>query len=343
VPAEVVDRRSSATWPGAAPAVSVVVATYHRPHYLRELVRSLEQQDLPPDDYEVVIVDNGSTDETWATLEELVEASPRRFLVLRVASNAGPAPGRNAGVAETRAPIVAFTDDDCIPTPGWLRHVRLAFVGDADVVQGAVAPDPADEPRMGPWDHTKRIRRPTPFFETCNVAYRRTSFDRAGGFDEDDPLLHPASGRAFGEDACLAWAVQANGGRAAFASRALVHHRCVPSTYARWLADQRELAGFPGLARRSPLVAGWLHQGIFLNRASQRFDLAVVGVGLALLTRRPARAALALPWLYRRWRDAQRLADGSATLGVLLRLAGSDAVALAAMAKGSAEHRRLVL
>lgn len=343
MPADVVDRRTSAGWAGPAPTVSVVVATYQRPHYLAELVASLEQQDLPAEEYEVVIVDNGSTDDTWSVLSALVEASPRRLAAVRVGTNAGPAPGRNAGVLETRAPLLAFTDDDCLPTPSWLRQVRLAFVGGADVVQGAVAPDPAGEPTMGPWDHTKRIRRPTPFFETCNVAYRRPAFDRAGGFDEDDPLLHPPSGRAFGEDACLAWAVQETGGAAAFAPQALVHHRCVASTYERWLADQRELAGFPGLARRSPLVARWLHRGVFLNKRSEEFDLAVLGVVVAAATRRPVVALVALPWLRRRWRDVRGLAPDGSRLALLGRLAGSDAVALAAMARGSIRHRRLVL
>src|SRR5690606_3538444 len=190
--------------------------------------------------------------------------------------------------------------DDCLPTPAWLREVRSAFASGADVLQGAVHPDPATIDEMGPWDHTKWVRAQTPFFETCNVSYRRSAFERVGGFDEDDPLLHPPSGRAFGEDACLAWAVQETGGRAAFAPRALVHHRCIPSDYAHWLADQRELAGFPGLARRSPLVARWLHRGIFLDRRSEAVDLGLLGLALALVTRRWWPALLALPWVARR-------------------------------------------
>jgi hypothetical protein len=263
---------------------------------------------------------------------------------LRLPANRGPAPGRNAGVAASRAPLVAITDDDCLPTPGWLRGIRAAFAGGAEVVQGAVRADPSTVDRMGPWDHTIWVSPPTPFFETCNVAYRRTAFDRAGGFDEDDPLLHPPSGRAFGEDACLAWEVQRTGGRAAFAADAVVHHRCIPSTYERWLADQRELVGFPGLARRSPLVARMFVGGVFLSRRSACFDLAVGGVTAAVLLRRPWPALLTLPWARMRWADAVRVGRSRrAAPALLARLAWSDAVALGSLVRGSVRHRRLVL
>jgi hypothetical protein len=243
-----------------------------------------------------------------------------------------------------RAPIIAITDDDCLPTAHWLRKVRDAFASGADVVQGAVYADPAGVGAMAPWDHTIYVTAPTPFFETCNVSYRRTAFERAGGFDEDDPLLHPASGRAFGEDACLAWEVQRTGGAAAWAPAALVYHRCIPSDYEHWLADQRELAGFPGLARRSPLVARWLYRGMFLDRRSALFDLAVVGLVAAAATRRPWLALAAGPWLRRRWGNAQHLARSRrGAPSVLARLAWSDTVALSAMVRGSIRHRRVVL
>ena len=75
-----------------------------------------------------------------------------------------------------------------------------------------------------------------------------------GGVDETDPLLHPPSGRAFGEDAVLAWAVQDNGGGTAFAPDAVVYHRCIPGTYAEWLREQLHVTRFPALATPEDLL-----------------------------------------------------------------------------------------
>ncbi len=343
--ASVIDVAHSATWDvGGEPTIAALISTYGRPAFLPELLAALEAQDLPEGSFEVVLVDNGSTDDTWVELSRLVAATPIRAIGVRLDHNRGPASGRNAGARHVRAPLIAITDDDCLPTPGWLRHVRLAFSGGADVVQGTVHGDPGGVGSMAPWDHTIWVTSPTPFFETCNVSYRRSAFERAGGFDEDDPLLHPPSGRAFGEDACLAWEVQRTGGTAAFAPNALVHHRCIPSDYAHWLSDQRQLEGFPGLARRSPLVARWLHRGMFLEPRSAQFDLAVLGMAAALVTRRPWALIAVQPWLWRRWRHARHLARSRrGAPGILARLAWSDAVGLAAMVRGSIRHRRVVI
>jgi glycosyltransferase involved in cell wall biosynthesis len=341
----------SARWDGPVPTIAAVVSTFGRVGYLAELVDHLAQQDLGAEEYEVVVVDNGSTDGTWAQLERLAAVTPLRLKAVRLDRNGGPAGGRNAGVRATRAPLVAITDDDCLPTSDWLRRVRAAFEAGADVVQGEVHADPATREAMGPWDHTIWVTQPTPFYETSNVAYRRAAFDRAGGFDEDDPLLHPPTGRAFGEDACLAWEVLRTGGTGAFAAGAVVHHRCIPGDYRRWLADQRQVGRFAGLARRSPLVARWLHRGVFLDRRAARFDLAVlaalVAAAGAVAWSPLALVALvaALPWAGERWRTARARARGTrrAALPVLVRLAWGDLVALGAKLVGSVRYRRLVL
>lgn len=338
---------TSASWEAeSSPSIAALVSTFTRGEYLPALMACLESQDLPPLDYEVVVVDNGSLDGTWERLTELVRRSPARVLALRLLENHGPAPGRNAGFRWVRAPLLAITDDDCLPTPGWLRAMRTALsIDGVEVVQGQVHADPATRGSMGPWDHTIWVTRPTPFYQTCNVGYRRAAYERVGGFDEDDPLLHPPSGRAFGEDACLAWEVQRTGGNAAFVEDSLVYHRCIPSTYERWLADQRELAGFPGLARRSPLVNRWLYQGLFLDRPSALFDLAVLGLAAGLATRHRWAAGASLPWLRTRWRFARRWTgtDRRATLALVARYGYADLVGLAAKLRGSVRHRRIVL
>src|SRR5947209_9186083 len=82
---------------------------------------------------EIVVVDDASSDAT----PSLAEAAGVR--VVRLGAQGGPAGARNAGVAATRAPLIAFTDADCEPAPGWLAAL-VAALRDADLVTGPVQP-----------------------------------------------------------------------------------------------------------------------------------------------------------------------------------------------------------
>jgi glycosyltransferase involved in cell wall biosynthesis len=336
----------SPSWDSAStPRIAAVVSSYRRPDFLNGLVAALVDQTLPVEDFEIIVVDNGSGDRTWDILQEHARTSPARLAVTTLAQNRGPGGGRNHGLSFVRAPYVAITDDDCLPTPGWLAAMLASLEQGIEVVQGQVEADPADRDTAGPWDHTKWILLPTPFFETCNVAYRTSSVQAVGGFDETDSLTAQVSGRAFGEDALLAWRVQEAGGRAAFTQDSLVYHRNIPATFADWLHGQRNLVGFPGLGNRSPLVAEWFWHRYFLARETALFDLATTSLAAALVTRRSWVAAGAVPWAYHRWPEAKRLSRGSRPLAAvrLAQLAVSDAVSLGSLIQGSIRHRRLLL
>lgn len=339
---------TSTRWEAAAPpAVSVVVATWNRSGYLGELHAALVAQSMSKDRFEVVVVDNGSSDDTAAVLSAIAASSPLRMAVVRLEANRGPAGGRNAGAGYCRAPLLAVTDDDCLPTPTWLTGIVAAFT-DTDVVlvQGRVDPDPSRYADAGSWDHTVSIPWPTPFFETCNIAYRTASFRAVGGFDEDDPLLRPRSGRAFGEDTLLGTTLVVAHGRREFAGEAVVHHRLVPGSFRNQRRDQRHIEGMPGLARRSPVVADALRGGVFLSRATMRFDLGLVGVVAALVSRRPWALVLVAPWIQHRWPHAVARSRGRGTVASL-RILGEysvlDATTLVALLRGSVRHRRPVL
>src|SRR5688500_17457360 len=127
--------------------ISVVVPTYKRPELLRRCIEALLRQDIDPCSFEVVVADDGP----WPCTRDIVAALAIDTLVplryVPVTATQGPAAARNAGWRAAKAPILAFTDDDCIPEPDWLRHGLAAFDGDAaDVaaVWGAVVvPVPA--------------------------------------------------------------------------------------------------------------------------------------------------------------------------------------------------------
>ncbi len=135
----------------------------------------------------MIITDNGSTDDTWTVLGVLVATSPLRLRAVHLALDAGVGTARDAAVQASRAPIVAFTDDDCLPSPGWLGALCEAMTRSGgpsrpSVVQGSTLPWRGDETHAGVWARTVWVKEPTWLFETCNIAYRREDLDAVGGF-----------------------------------------------------------------------------------------------------------------------------------------------------------------
>ena len=329
----------SASWPGLSPELSILISTFRRSHYLGELIQALERQTLATANFEVVLVDNGSGDDTWTVLRDAVANTPLRLCVAQVAENKGPSSGRNAAASLARAPLVAFTDDDCLPEPEWALAMRAAL-GESRIVQGHTEPVPA---ATNLWDHTIAVRVETGLFETCNLGYRRDDVINAGGFK---PLAGYRAGRGGqpfgGEDTMLGWnIVRAHDARVAFATDALVRHRIEPRDYRGWLHAKAGISIFVALLAHVPELRRRMFLRVFLNARTAAFDLAVVSIVVALATRSYVVAVLAVPYLWhlvpkrtralRRW--AQRLP------GMVI----SDVVVAWSLMRASVRHRRLVL
>jgi glycosyltransferase involved in cell wall biosynthesis len=326
----------SRTWSGAAPAVSVVVATHDRAGFLGDLLTALEELEPPPGGFEVVVADDGSTDGTWAELERLAAQTPLPLLALRLAASAGPSVPRNTAVTRCRGRLVALTDDDCLPEPGWLRALVAALAGGGGVAQGRTVPLGH---RTGPWERSIDVRRPSGLYETCNLALSRELFVRLGGF-----ALLPTLGRAprgFGEDVLLG-AAAARAAGAVWAGDAVVRHRWLPGTFRQHLAGRRRLVGFPLLVRELPELRQQLWHRAFLTRRTAAVDAAVLGVAVAAARRRWTPALAALPWLVLAVQEA-RSRPGRSLPCRLAQTAAADAVALASLAEGSVRHRRPLL
>lgn len=317
----------------------MAISTYRRAEFLDELHDALLDQDLDRDRFEVVVVDNGSDDETWEVLTGLAPRTPLALAALRSDRNRAPAGGRNLAISSVRAPLVAFTDDDCLPEPQWLGSLLAAF-DQADVVQGRTRP--VDAPPGSAWDRSVWVEERSGLFETCNLAYRRHHLEAVGGFDASTAVVGHRSARPFGEDTELGWRIEEAGGRYAFVPEAVVRHRWLPGTHRSWLVERRQLANFPALVRARPELARRLTARVFLSPRTASFDVAVVGTVLAVLTRHRWLVAVAAPWGARRWRDAAQL-TGRPTPVRLAQLAVGDMVSLAALLEGSVRHRRLVL
>src|SRR5204863_3588744 len=144
--------------------------------------------------------------------------------VLRRETPAGPAQARNAGWRMARAPLIAFTDDDCEAQPQWLEAALRAWAGDPDrFLQGQVQPLAAERERIGPLAYWIVVEGPTHDFETANVFYPRALLERLGGFDERYP-------RPAGEDCDLGWRAQERGANRVYVPEAAVEHAVIELT-----------------------------------------------------------------------------------------------------------------
>lgn len=162
------------------PFIDIVVPTFNRANMLERVIASLVTQSYPSERYQVIVIDDGSTDETWTRLQEMATRYAR-LKVLHIA-HAGPYAARNEGWRAGRGDIVAFTDDDCVPDPGWLAVIATAFSNHPEAlgVQGKTVTVPE---LVTPLTHQIVVRGPNYLYQTCNIAYRREVLSAVGGFD----------------------------------------------------------------------------------------------------------------------------------------------------------------
>lgn len=271
----------------SSPRVCVVVSAYNRSGLLPGLVHALQDQTVG--DFEAVLVDNGSVDDTGARLHELT-ATDSRFQVLSVVHNRGPARARNLGWRAATAPLVAFTDDDCAPEPDWLAAL-LEAGDDAEIVQGRTLP--AGD-REGWFDRSQTIRRWSGRFETCNLLVPRDRLEQLEGFSERFRI-------AMGEDTDLGLRAVASGATTGFADGAVVRHHVWPSGFGEFLRQRRRYAEHVELMKVNPAARDLLRWRLVVRRSHLVvWALLPVG-GLAAAAGFPwfplAPAALVLGWV----------------------------------------------
>ena len=316
-----------------APRVAVVVSTYNRADRLRRLLDSLRRQELGAEGFEVVVVDDASTDETPRLLEEAAGRGDIRLRAIRLDAGAGPAVARDRGWRASEAPLIAFVDDDCEASPGWLGALVSAAADHGRFLQGRTEANPRERHLLGPFARTIEVTALTTTFNTCNIAYPRSLLERVDGFD-----VRAFGGRAAaGEDTDLAWRAIAAGAEPEFVPGALVYHKVADlgpvgalRMAARWTPAVRAYARHPEL-RRQRLVHGvfWKPTHLWLARALLALLLPRRRLSLAVA------AWLALP--YARSVRARMREGGRLSLLVYYPL--HDAIELTAIVRGAVRER----
>ncbi|HEX2979876.1 MAG TPA: glycosyltransferase [Anaerolineaceae bacterium] len=202
-------------------AISIVIPTYQRDALLDRCLTALVHQDFDPSQYEIIVVDDAASESTRALVNDWSERTSAYPLVTDLTSLSplnrdhpslarltvartqiaiapltslpsirylavhgpkhGPAVARNIGWEAARGPLIAFTDDDCIPQQNWLRSGMDSLLAGADGASGRTIVPQSTRPSDYEWN-ARGLEKS--IFITANCFYRRPALQAAGGFDE---------------------------------------------------------------------------------------------------------------------------------------------------------------
>jgi hypothetical protein len=246
-----------------SPRVSVVVCSYNGAATLDQCLQSLSMLEYP--DYEVIVIDDGSTDAT----REILARFPQVRAIHQ--TNHGLSAARNAGLAAATGTIVAYTDSDCFADPHWLtylvyqlQHSDAAAVGGPNLTpeDGKLAACVAACP--GQPTHVLERDQVAEHIPGCNMAFWRAALEAVNGFDSQY--------RKAGDDVDICWRLQQAGYWITFAPGAFVwhHRRQGPLAYLRQQAGYGE----------AEALLRFKHPDRFTNRGDGKWRGVLYGASL---------------------------------------------------------------
>lgn len=185
---EATPRAPAPTTPATPLSVSVVIPAYNCAAHVERLLASLCAQTYPRARYEIILVDDGSSDDTAALAERALAQWDGAGRVLRK-PNGGPASARNAGLRASSTDVIAFIDSDCAADPDWLASVVGALASGAAGAGGPLRNVAPPGWVTGYLDacqfFRQRVRNGVvDYLLTANVAFRREALTQVGGFAE---------------------------------------------------------------------------------------------------------------------------------------------------------------
>ncbi|MBI2470712.1 MAG: glycosyltransferase [Planctomycetes bacterium] len=207
--------------------VSIIVPAYNAQKTINQCIEALLTQNYPRGDYEVFVIDDGSTDGT----ANVVKTYPVKYIYQK---NHGPATARNVGVNEAQGEIILFTDSDCVPSNNWIEEMVKPFE-DKEVVavKGAYkTKQKSMMSRFAQLEFEERFEmlkkaKSIDMVDTYSAGYRKDIFLQMGGFDPYFPVAN-------NEDTELSYRMSKLGYKMVFNPDAIVYHLNHPSTIRRY-------------------------------------------------------------------------------------------------------------
>ena len=209
------------------PDLSVIVPAWNAENCLAFCLCSLTGQTFSKDRYEVIVVNDGSTDGT-------AEIARRFPVVYHYQENQGPAAARNAGASLAQGNLLFFTDADCVPDPDWLEEMAVPFARpEVTAVKGAYRTEQKEIiARFAQIEFEERFRmlkqqKFIDMVDTYSAGFRKDVFLELGGFDIRFP-------KADNEDTEFSYRMAEQGHKMVFTSDALVRHLNHPDSVFRY-------------------------------------------------------------------------------------------------------------
>jgi len=253
---------------GDSPFASVIVCTRNRSTFLGEVCQEIVRVEYPRKSWELLIVDNGSTDDTVQVARKIVGDHPSLVRVVQEPQT-GLSIARNRGIREAKGEIIAFIDDDAFPDPPWLETLVGALAEPGVMCAGGpVDPMFQGDTELPDWFIGRFLpyltvfdRGPAPvelrfneYPRGANIAYRREVFERYGVFS---PHLGRKGTKLLSceeTEHCLR--IERGGGRIRYVPQARVRHLTVAERITPdWMAKRFRAQG------QSEAIVNWIHAG----------------------------------------------------------------------------------
>lgn len=234
---------------------SVIVPVYNTGRSLQRCIEALQLLDYPKEDYEILMIDNNSTDNS----SEILTAA--KGIHVMHESKQGSYAARNHALREARGSLLAFTDSDCLPDPSWLKEIEALFQDpDTHIVLGHVKPARNSGRLIRMIAHYGHEKAKLVFNSSCpdvyfghtnNMGVRRATLDSYGPFLE----------RPRGADTIFVRRVVNGEGcsAVAYASKACVEHdelNSIFSFYKKMFIYGRSSKSYHHIVRARPLSIG---------------------------------------------------------------------------------------
>ena len=248
--------------------ISAIICTFHRPGTLGQAIGSLCNQSLSPDEYEIIVVDNNSQDQTPNIVKPYIQNSAPKVHYI-VEKKQGLSHARNTGVAFSQASVVSFIDDDAVADVNWLAEILEVYDQSPNVaaVGGKIIPQ-WDEPPPAwfnekfagylsiiDWGEETRVLSWPERILGTNSSFKKEILEALGGFDVN--LGRRGNLLMGAEETMLQKAIMDTGGVVIYTPKAIVHHRIS----SRRLSDKYLLRLAYGNGRTDAFLQG--QKGIF--------------------------------------------------------------------------------